>query len=124
MHLETIESFYRAWGRMDVDEILSYFTADAVYHNVPLEPLSGTQAIRGWIADFLSPFRCAELRHLKGAESGDVAFSEHEDRFEFPDGRALVIRLAGVFEFRDGKIAAWRDYFDLETVSRQLPPAP
>jgi limonene-1,2-epoxide hydrolase len=28
--------------------------------------------------------------------------------------------VAGVFEVRDGKIAAWRDYFDLATFTKQL----
>jgi limonene-1,2-epoxide hydrolase len=27
--------------------------------------------------------------------------------------------VAGVFELRDGKIAAWRDYFDMATWTRQ-----
>ena len=29
------------------------------------------------------------------------------------NGRAVVLPISGVFEIRDGKITAWREYFDL-----------
>ena len=34
-------------------------------------------------------------------------------------GKDIALPVAGVFEVRDGKIAAWRDYFDLATWQRQ-----
>ena len=40
------------------------------------------------------------------------------DRFRFGDKR-VELPCAGVFEIRDGKIAVWRDYFDLATWQRQ-----
>jgi limonene-1,2-epoxide hydrolase len=33
------------------------------------------------------------------------------------DGGELALPVMGVFEVRDGRIAAWRDYFDLATVT-------
>ncbi|MGI5337001.1 limonene-1,2-epoxide hydrolase family protein [Streptomyces sp. CA-181903] len=47
-------------------------------------------------------------------------------------GAEVRVRVAGVFEIRDGLIAAWRDYFDLGAVrgrtdsgpSRVPPPGP
>jgi limonene-1,2-epoxide hydrolase len=41
------------------------------------------------------------------------------DRFIFGD-RALSIPVMGAFEIRDGKISAWRDYFDMASFTRQL----
>jgi limonene-1,2-epoxide hydrolase len=43
-----------------------------------------------------------------------VVVTERTDRFRFKD-RWVDLPVAGVFELRDGKIALWRDYFDLQT---------
>jgi limonene-1,2-epoxide hydrolase len=44
--------------------------------------------------------------------------NERTDRF-LVDGRWVEIPIAAVFVVRDGKVALWRDYFDLETYRRQ-----
>ena len=36
------------------------------------------------------------------------------------DGKSVSLPYMSRFKFRDGKIAEWRDYFDLQTVLRQL----
>jgi limonene-1,2-epoxide hydrolase len=52
-----------------------------------------------------------ELGHV--AETGDVVFSERVDWMVRPDGTRLgPWPVVGVMEFRDGKISAWREYFD------------
>ena len=52
-----------------------------------------------------------ELRHVTGAR--DVVFSERVDWLVRPDGtRVGPWPVVGVMEFRDGKISAWREYFD------------
>ena len=33
--------FIAAWSRLNVDEIVSYFAEDGIYHNMPTQPLSG-----------------------------------------------------------------------------------
>ncbi len=57
-----------------------------------------------------------EVRHL--ASRGPVVFTERIDRLRI-GGKSIALPVAGVFEIRDGKIAAWRDYFDLATWQRQ-----
>jgi len=49
---------------------------------------------------------------------GDTVFTERTDRF-VTNGKSIALPVAGVFEVRDGKIAAWRDYFDLQTFMTQ-----
>ena len=36
----------------------------------------------------------------------------------------MELPVAGVFELRDGKIVLWRDYFDLETIMKQMSGCP
>ncbi|TMB24259.1 MAG: hypothetical protein E6J59_00580 [Deltaproteobacteria bacterium] len=112
-----IREFCASWPERSVDRFLDFFTEDAVYHNMPLEPVTGKNGIREVLNLFLPAQEIeAEVVHL--AARGNLVFTERIDRFRFGDKR-VALPCAGVFEIRDGKIAAWRDYFDLATWQRQ-----
>ena len=113
-----VQDFCAAWARKNIDELLSFFTPDAVYHNIPLEPLNGVAAIRETINMFAAPAQSIEFEMLNIASSGDVVFTERVDRFTMM-GKTVSLPVAGVFELRNGKIAAWRDYFDMQTWMKQ-----
>jgi len=113
-----IRDFCAAWVRKDLDELVAYFTDDAVYHNVPVDPVQGKAAIRETFNSFVLPAEKIQWDVLEVAERGNVVFTERVDRF-FIGGKEIALPVAGVFEIRDGKIAAWRDYFDLQTWMRQ-----
>jgi limonene-1,2-epoxide hydrolase len=113
-----VRDFCAAWARRDVDELLGYFADDAVYHNMPLAPAVGKEAIRQILGMFVPPASMIAFDVLGTAARGDVVFTERVDRFTIGD-KAVSLPVAGVFEVRDGKIAAWRDYFDFATWQRQ-----
>ena len=48
-----------------------------------------------------------------------LVFQERNAIFEMGDKR-ITLRLAAVFEVVDGKIAAWREYYDTVDLARQL----
>jgi alkylation response protein AidB-like acyl-CoA dehydrogenase len=50
-------------------------------------------------------------------------FTERVDRFVM-GRRPVELPVAGVFEIRGGRIAAWRDYFDMQTWTRQTTRSP
>lgn len=108
---DVVRRFCAAFGRRDLDEILGFFTEDAVYHNVPFAPVEGHAAIRTVLETFVpgSPEIEFELLHL--ASDGPVVHTERVDRMTF-GGKAVEVAVAGVFEVEDGRIRAWRDYFD------------
>jgi limonene-1,2-epoxide hydrolase len=56
------------------------------------------------------------------AEQDGTVLNERTDRFRLADGRWVELRVMGVFEVLDGKITAWRDYFDLGQWMAQLSP--
>jgi limonene-1,2-epoxide hydrolase len=113
-----VEEFCHAWAKRDVDGILGYFASDAVYHNIPLEPAAGLDAIRAVLEMFVPPADEIEFVIHKIMSDGDTVFTERTDRF-VTNGKRIALPVAGVFELRDGKIAAWRDYFDLQTFMNQ-----
>ena len=52
---------------------------------------------------------------------GNLVLNERTDRF-LVGGRWLELPVAGIFELRDGLIVLWRDYFDLDTIMKQMAP--
>lgn len=117
--IETIRSFCRAAGNLDTDEMMTFFTADAVYHNMPGPPASGAEAIRRTIDGFLTNWKATDWELLNIAADGDIVFAERVDHID-AGGKHVDLPVVGVFELRDGKIAAWRDYFDLATYTRAM----
>ncbi len=115
---DLVTAFCRAWSNRDVDEILGYFTEDAVYHNMPMPPMQGKPAIKTILQQIIAPTTWIEWETLKMAENGNVVFTERVDRFEM-GGKRVELPVAGVFEIEGGKIKAWRDYFDMAAWTRQ-----
>jgi limonene-1,2-epoxide hydrolase len=111
---EIVTRFCEAWGRGDIEELMSFFAADAVYHNIPVLPVKGAKAIREAFLGFAKLMDSIELENLNVAANGNVVFTERIDHFRWK-GKTLALPVAGVFEVRDGKITAHRDYFDYST---------
>lgn len=114
MNREPIQKLIDACNRKDIESALTVFTEDAVYHNIPLEPVSGIQAIRDVLGPFLSMAAEVEwiVHHWADGAHG-IVMNERTDRFLI-DGTWLELPVMGVFEVEDGRIRAWRDYFDLQ----------
>jgi limonene-1,2-epoxide hydrolase len=108
---DVVRAFCDAFARRDLDEILGFFTDDAVYHNIPFAPVQGHDAIRTVLETFVpgSPEVEFEVVHL--ASDGPVVHTERIDRMTF-GGKPIEVAVAGVFEVEGGRIRAWRDYFD------------
>ena len=118
--IELVERFCAEWGKgADVEAIISYFADDAVYHNIPIEPCVGKDAIRGMFAMFTTGVESIEFRVENIAASGDTVMTERVDVFVLPHTR-VELPVMGTFEVRDGKIVAWRDYFDLNQYMTQV----
>jgi limonene-1,2-epoxide hydrolase len=113
-----VTDFCQSWSRKNVEDILSYLTDDIFYHNIPMEPMVGKAAVRKFVEPFLKDAESAvfEIKHTTSA--GNVVMNERVDRFVMGP-KKIELPVAGVFEVRNGKIAAWRDYFDLESFTKQ-----
>jgi limonene-1,2-epoxide hydrolase len=115
-----VTDFCNAWPRKNVEELLAFFTDDAVYHNIPLESAKGKDAIRGVINTFLPMARSLHFKVLHSASNGNVVFNERVDIFDLGNGKTISLPVAGVFEVTGSKISAWRDYFDMAMYTKQM----
>ena len=118
---DIVRRFCAAWGDGDVDTVMALFTDDAVYHNIPVDPVTGKEAIQATIAGFTQGVERIEFRVLNLVGDGNVVLTERVDAFFLP-GKTIELPVMGTFEVRDGKIAAWRDYFDLNQFLSQMAP--
>src|SRR5262249_23477562 len=108
---QVVSRFVAAWGRADVDELLDYFTDDAVWHPMPMSPIVGKaalrEAVKGWIATTVD----GGVEMHEQVSDGTIVMHERTDRFSF-DGQEHALPVCAVFEIENGRIAAWREYFD------------
>ena len=104
-----VRSFIDAWNALDWERIYASMSADIVYHNMPLRPVAGIEAVRAGFAAW--PVDSCEWELLNIAINGDIVLTERVDRFTRGEDR-IVVPVMGVFEVRGGLITHWRDYFD------------
>jgi limonene-1,2-epoxide hydrolase len=120
---QIVRDFIAAWGKNDIDQIMSFFDPVCVYHNMPVEPVTGLEAIRAVIEGFAGAATRIEwvVHHIAEDEAG-VVLTERTDRFEI-GGKWVELRVMGTFVLRAGKISEWRDYFEMKQFTDQLPAA-
>ena len=115
-----VRNFCEAVSRRDVEELVGFFTVDAVYHNIPIDPVTGREAIASILSQFLGPATEAEFEIKALATSGNRVLTERVDRFLIT-GKKVELPVMGAFEVTpEGKISAWRDYFDMQMFTGQL----
>ena len=115
-----VTNFCKAWSRLDANEVMSFFTDDALYHNIPMKPAHGKEAILKVVNSLLKGTTLLEFKILHTASNGNVVFNERVDTAE-TNGKRASLPVVGVFEVTPaGKISAWRDYFDLEMFMKQI----
>ncbi len=111
---QIVRDFCASWERGDIDAIVDAFTEDAVYHNIPMQPCVGKDAIRIFLEGFLGGMASSvrfDIRHQLVA--GNLVMNERVDTLAMQTGE-VALPVCGVFELDpSGKIRAWRDYFDM-----------
>jgi limonene-1,2-epoxide hydrolase len=119
---DIVDEFIRAYVRRDADAALELVTDDFVFEHVPMPESTvgrGKEQLRERIAGAIAAAERVDWKILHQVDGGDVVMNERVDDFYFPEGMFAQThtstRVVGVFELRDGKIAAWRDYYDLKT---------
>jgi limonene-1,2-epoxide hydrolase len=90
-----------------------------VYHNIPVDPVVGPDAIRATLASFTTRVEAIEFRIASIAADGGTVLTERIDVFRLP-GKEISLPVMGTFEVVDRKIAAWRDYCDMNQYTSQL----
>jgi limonene-1,2-epoxide hydrolase len=122
-HEQLVMDFFGAWAAGDYDRVVSFFADDGVYHNIPVDPLSGHEAIRGMIDAMTSGLTVEEFKVLNILSDGPQVMTERVDVFRKEDGVLIELPVMGILEFEGDEITSWREYFDLNQFMTQAAPA-
>ena len=115
---ERFRAAQQAITMRDDEAFLDLLTDDVEYHyHVGTRPLIGKE----WVQKFLIKYRevtsDAHWVIHNHAENGNILFTEGvEEYFDVRSQMTISHPYAGVIEFRNGKIAKWKDYFEMNSV--------
>jgi limonene-1,2-epoxide hydrolase len=122
--IDVVRRFCAAWSdNLATPELAAFFTDDAVYHNIPQAPITGRDAIANTIDSFIRPgspgIESIEFRVINIAANGPVVMTERVDVFKLSN-KSFDLQVMWTFEVNDGKINAWRDYFDVNQFTSRM----
>ncbi|MCV6623317.1 MAG: nuclear transport factor 2 family protein [Cellvibrionaceae bacterium] len=118
-YLDTVQALIEDWKRKDLDAVANYVTDDLVYfYAAGQAPINGKEAFRAFLETIKEHQQQPAWRIKRSAESVNTLFVEGVDDYVNPAGHHIQTPYVGIYEFRDGKISAWRDYFDFELLKK------
>ena len=115
---ETVKAFCVQFSKSKLgmhEAIRAYFTPKTVWENVGLAVTTGIDDALGVLAQFNQAMGidAIDVEMLAIAADGDRVLTERIDHLLRADGSEVwAPRVMGIFEIEDGRICAWRDYFD------------
>ena len=117
---QAVMDFVGAWNARHFDKIMSFFDEDSFYHNLPMDPVTGTAAIRGVLeAFFNSASEIDWVMHAISETADGTVLTERSDNFLI-NGKWMTLPVMGAFEMDGQIIRKWRDYFDLKTFESEM----
>ena len=113
---QVVRDFCAAASTRDPAVLRTYLSEDVVYHNIPMDPAEGIEAAMAVIDMFVNMCEALEFEVHHLASDGSTVLTERTDRFTIK-GKTAPLPVMGAFQVSDGKITAWRDYFDMAQVT-------
>jgi limonene-1,2-epoxide hydrolase len=113
---QVVRDFCAAASTRDPQVLRAFFSDDVVYHNIPMDPAEGIDATMAVIDMFLGMCDALEFKLHHLASDGTTVLTERTDIFTIK-GTSAPLPVMGAFHVVDGKITAWRDYFDMAQVT-------
>jgi limonene-1,2-epoxide hydrolase len=95
--------------------VRKHFTEDCVWQQSGFPTTTGPEEAAALLSSLVDSLGLAsiDVEYLHVASSENVVFTERLDWLVQRDGTRIgPAVVVGVTEFRDGKISAWREYFD------------
>jgi limonene-1,2-epoxide hydrolase len=114
---DVLRAVLSSWGEgiaAGQEAMRRYLTDDCLWEQVGLPTTTGGDEAAEFFGSMEAMgFVGMAVDYRKVAVAGDVVFTERIDWMLRADGSRLgPWPVVGVTEFRDGKISAWREYFD------------
>ena len=116
----TVNEFIRRVVGGDLQGAGELVADDLEYDNVPIGKNIGRDTMVSFLGAMMKGVDELVFETHRQTVTGNVVMNERTDRFHIGD-QVVDIPVAGVFEIgADGRIALWRDYFDLKMFTDQM----
>ena len=113
---EILDSFLALWKTRDAQGMADHFAEDGVYDNQPEnKPMVGRAAIKQWLDTVFSHIDRIDVDMKVTASNGEWTLSERLDDHIAGD-KHMPVPVMNATRIVDGKIALFRDYYDMDTV--------
>jgi ketosteroid isomerase-like protein len=107
-----IRDYFKGWDTADIGKVMSHFTADIVYEDVPkTETAKGTDAVKAFVEQFFSDFAGARMAVDNVTTGKSGAAAEWTISGGTGEG-AWSVRGVSVIKHKEGKISKVTDYWD------------
>lgn len=124
-NLLTVKRLCEEWPYFSLADFQEVMTPDCVYLNIPFPETRwiGPEQAYKILHPFTQRARIIELSMIHMVGDDRVVMTERLERSQMLSGDSQIVELpvTGVFEFENGRISHWRDYFDLRHLGPILP---
>jgi limonene-1,2-epoxide hydrolase len=110
---DVVRQFCAVVSKRDSDLVRPLLADGIVYHNIGMAPTTGIEEVLANLAGQWAMFSGTyefEIHNL--AVDGDRVLTERTDTVGADGSDPFPYPIMGIFVIDNGKIAAWRDYFD------------
>ncbi|WP_250032341.1 nuclear transport factor 2 family protein [Paractinoplanes maris] len=115
-----VRDFVEAFNTKNADELSRFLADDVVFQNYGEDAVHGRESVIDLWRGVMRAFPQIRFETVNQAVDGDVVLAEQVHGLGLPGGPVAPIMNLAVYEIRDGKIAAWRDYSNPEYARRLL----
>lgn len=110
--LATVQKMIEAWNTRNWQQVYQLFAEDGVLESMMLPaPTVGREAISKRIGALAKDISRIELRIRHMGVADGVVFIERVDDFVYR-GKHGAVPVVGVVEVEQGRVKAWREYYD------------
>jgi limonene-1,2-epoxide hydrolase len=109
---DVVRRFCSSVSARDPELLRPMLADDVVYHNIPMEPSKGIDATLEALATLFVMFEGIGFEIIHLAVTRNTVLTERLDLLRTAQVEAML-PVMGAFDVEDGRIVAWRDYFDV-----------
>jgi limonene-1,2-epoxide hydrolase len=117
---QVVVEFFSAFDRLDLEGALSYLTENCVHDDKPVGIHRGKEEIRQFFAPQMKELKSFRAELKETLSVGNIVMNERVDWIELQGGKKAALPVMGAFEIQAGKIAVWRDYYDMASFHKQI----
>lgn len=119
-----VTGMWQALSRRDWDSVKAFLSDDCLYVDMPVPAVSarGPENIVTRLKIGLEQLAGYENHDGVLVSNGSDVMYEHSETWTFQTGEQGVLRFVTVHKVVDGKIAVWKDYWDMNSLVAFAPP--